>query len=146
MSEQVSPSFVAPMRRVLVAGGVTLCIALPAAAGLGYWAAGSPAAWGAVIGIALAMGFFGVTVALAAVTARLQPATFAVATLGGWLVKLVLLLATLAALRDADFYSRPALFTALVFGTAGSLAIETLVITRAQVPYTEPVPQPLNPR
>lgn len=138
MSGYASPGFVAPMRRILGVGGLGFVVAMPIAVAIGIAVAGSRGAWGAAIGIALAVGFFGVTIVLALLTARLQPTTFAVATLGGWLVKLILLLGALAALRDADFYSRSVLLGALLVGTAGSLAIETLVVSRARVPYTEP--------
>ncbi|MGV1003994.1 MAG: hypothetical protein ACOYEV_04325 [Candidatus Nanopelagicales bacterium] len=127
------------MRRILSVGGLGAGIALPLFTLIGYLAGGPAGAWGAAIGVGLAVCFFGITVLLAVLTARLGPTEFAVATLAGWLGKLVVLFVVLGALRDASFYSRPALFVALLLGTAGVLVLEALVVTKTRVPYTEPV-------
>ncbi len=107
-------ALVTPMRRVLRIGLVASLVALPIAVLIGYLVAGASGAWGAAIGMGIAVGFFTIT-----------------------LVKMVLLLVVLALLRDADFYSRPVLFVSLLVGTIGTLVLEALVVTRTQVPYTE---------
>jgi hypothetical protein len=144
MSQERTPpaagptALVAPMRRILRVGGIASAIALPAAALLGFLVGGAPGAWGALIGMGLAVSFFAVTIAVALVTARMDPTRLGIWVLGSWLVKMVLLLVVLALLRDADFYSRPALFIALLIGTAGGLLLEARIVTTTRVPYVEP--------
>lgn len=131
-------ALVAPMRRILRVGGVASAIALPTATLLGYLIGGAPGAWGALIGMGLAVSFFSVTIAVALVTARMDPTRLGIWVLGSWLVKMVLLIVVLALLQDRDFYSRPALFVALLVGTTGSLLLEARIVTTTRVPYVEP--------
>lgn len=130
---------VVPMRRMLTIGAVCGLIALPVAALLGYLVAGVPGAWGALIGMAIPICFFAITAVTALVTAHLGPTTLGIAVLGGWLLKIVLLLGVLLVLRGTDFYDRMTLFVALLLGTAGSLLLEALVVARTRVPYVEPI-------
>ncbi len=134
-------ALVAPMRRVVRLGAIAALVALPASALLGYLVDGSAGAWGALIGMGIAVGFFGVTVVVALLTAGMDATRLGVWVLGSWLVKLVLLIAVLALLRDQDFYSRPALFVSLLVGTVGSLLLEARVVSSTQVPYVEPTPR-----
>lgn len=131
-------ALVAPMRRVVRVGAIASAVALPASAVVGFLVAGAPGAWGALIGMALAVGFFGITVAVSLLTARMDPTKLGVWVLGSWLVKMALLIVVLAVLRGQDFYSRPALFVSLLVGTVGSLLLEARIVTSTQVPYVEP--------
>lgn len=131
-------ALVAPMRRILRTGALACLVALPASALVGYALGGAPGAWGALIGMGLAVGFFAVTVAVALLTARMDPTRLGVWVLGSWLLKVVLLIVVLAVLRGQDFYSRAALLGALLVGTAGSLLLEARIVTTTQVPYVEP--------
>jgi hypothetical protein len=133
-------ALVAPMRRVLRTGAVAAAIALPAAALIGYLLAGAPGAWGALIGMGLAVAFFGITVVVALLTARMDPTKLAMWVLGSWLVKMILLIAVLAPLREAGFYSKPALFVSLLVGTMGTLLLEARVVMTTRVPYVEREP------
>jgi hypothetical protein len=143
--EHTSPAagptaLVAPMRRILRVGGIAAAVALPVSALLGFLADGAAGAWGALIGMGLAVAFFAVTIGVALVTARMDPTRLGIWVLGSWLVKMLLLVVVLALLRDAEFYSRPALFVALLVGTAGSLLLEARIVTTTRVPYVEPGP------
>jgi len=134
-------ALVTPMRRVLRIGLIASLVALPLAVLIGHLVAGAAGAWGAAIGMGIAVGFFTITVGVALVTAGMDATALGASVLGSWLIKMVLLLVVLALLRDADFYSRPVLFIALLVGTIGTLVLEALVVTRTQVPYTEPPPR-----
>ena len=134
-------ALVTPMRRVLRIGLVASLVALPLAVLIGHLVAGAAGAWGAAIGMGIAVGFFTITVGVALTTAGMDATALGASVLGSWLIKMVLLLVALALLRDADFYSRPVLFIALLVGTIGTLVLEALVVTRTQVPYTEPPPR-----
>ncbi len=130
-------ALVTPMRRVLRVGLVASLVALPVAVVLGYAVAGASGAWGAAIGMGIAVGFFAITVGVALGTAGMGTTALGASVLGSWLIKMILLIVVLVLLRDADFYSRPVLFVALLLGTIGTLVLEALVVTRTQVPYTE---------
>jgi hypothetical protein len=134
-------ALVTPMRRVLRIGLIAFLVALPVAVLIGYLVAGAAGAWGAAIGMGIAVGFFTITVGVALGTAAMDATGLGASVLGSWLIKMVLLLVVLAVLRDADFYSRPVLFISLLIGTIGALVLEALVVTRTQVPYTESPPR-----
>jgi len=131
-------ALVVPMHRVLRTGALAALVALPGAALVGFLLAGAPGAWGALIGMGIAVAFFAVTVVVALVTAGMDATRLGAWVLGSWLLKIILLIVVLALLRDQDFYSRPALFVALLVGTAGSLVLEARVVTTTRVPYVEP--------
>jgi hypothetical protein len=134
-------ALVTPMRRVLRVGLIASLVALPVAVVLGYLVAGAAGAWGAAIGMGIAVGFFAITVGVALGTASMDATALGASVLGSWLIKMILLIVVLVLLRDADFYSRPVLFLALLVGTIGTLVLEALVVTRTQVPYTESPPR-----
>jgi hypothetical protein len=134
-------ALVRPMRRVLWVWLVAVLVGLPAAVIIGYLVAGGPGAWGAGIGMGLAVGFLAVTVGVALVTAGFGANALGASVLGSWVVKMVLLMVVLGLLRDADFYSRPVLFIAVLIGTVGTLLLESFVVMRTRVPYVEPGPR-----
>jgi hypothetical protein len=134
-------ALVTPMRRVLRIGLLASVVALPVAVLIGYLVAGASGAWGAAIGMGIAVGFFAITVGVALGTAGMDTTALGASVLGSWLIKMVLLIVVLVLLRDADFYSRPVLFISLLVGTIGTLVLEALVVTRTQVPYTEAPPR-----
>jgi hypothetical protein len=134
-------ALVTPMRRVLRVGLVASLVALPVAVLLGYLVAGASGAWGAAIGMGIAVGFLAITVGVALGTAGMDATALGASVLGSWLIKMILLIVVLVLLRDADFYSRPVLFISLLVGTVGTLVLEAIVVTRTQVPYTESPPR-----
>lgn len=129
---------VLPMRRTVLVGYAVALVALPLAAAIGWAVAGAAGAWGGLLGIAVPVGFLSVTAVVALATARLEPAKLGAAVLGSWLLKVILLIAVLAALRPADFYSRGVFFAAFVVATVGYLVLEAVVVTRTRTPYVEP--------
>jgi len=127
-----------PMAAVLRWGTAGSVVALLAAGAIGFLLAGSPGFWGVVLGIAIPVAFYSITVIVAVVTVRVRPEIFGAAILGSWVVKIAVLIAVLALLRDADFYSRGAFFVAFVAGTVGYLVAEAVIVVRTRVPYLEP--------
>lgn len=131
-------ALVVPMNRILRRGAVAAMVALPVATVLGYLIGGSAGAWGALLGMGIAVAFFGVTVAVALATARTRHTSMlGLAVVASWIIKVGLLIGALAYLRGQDFYSRPALFVALLIGTVGTLLLEARVVATTQVPYIE---------
>jgi hypothetical protein len=130
-------ALVVPMHRVLRTGALASLVALPLSALLGYLLGGTAGAWGALIGMGIAVAFFAVTVGVALLTAGMDATRLGIWVLGSWLVKVVILIVVLALLRDSDFYSRSALLVSLLIGTAGSLLLEARIVTTTRVPYVE---------
>ncbi|HEY3436664.1 MAG TPA: hypothetical protein VGK35_03140 [Actinotalea sp.] len=98
----------------------------------------SAGVWGAVIGVAIALVFSGTTVVSMLVTAHSPVTTTAVVILGGWLVKMVVLVATLVVLGDQHFYDRKVLVGVLLAGVLGSTYLDYRAVARGRVPYTTP--------
>ena len=57
--------------------------------------------------------------------------------MGSWLVKIVVLIAMLAVLDGADFYSRGVFFGTLLITTFGYLGMEAWIVARTRVLYLE---------
>ena len=127
-----------PMTAVLRWGTAGSLVALVVAGGLGYLVAGTQGLWGGVLGIAIPVAFYSITVIVAVVTVRVRPEIFGAAILGSWVLKIAVLIGVLAVLRDATFYSRGAFFVAFVVGTVGYLVAEAVIVVRTRVPYLEP--------
>lgn len=126
------------MTAVLRWGTLGSLVALVVAAAIGYLVAGSEGLWGAGLGIAIPVAFYSITVIVAVITVRVRPEVFGAAILGSWVVKIAVLIGVLAALSNADFYSRGAFFIAFVVGTVGYLIAEAIIVVRTRVPYLEP--------
>lgn len=126
------------MSAVLKWGTLGSVVAMVLAGGIGWLVQGSAGLWGGVLGIAIPVAFYSVTVVVALVTLRVRPEVFGAAILGSWVVKIAILIGVLAALSNADFYSRGAFFIAFVVGTVGYLVAEALIVVKTRVPYIEP--------
>lgn len=126
------------MTAVLRWGSLASLVAMVVAVVAGFLIAGMPGLWGGLLGIAIPVAFFSITVIVAIVTVRVRPEVFGAAILGSWLLKIVVLIAVLAVLSGADFYDRAVFFGAFVVGTVGYLVTEAIVVMRTRVPYIEP--------
>jgi hypothetical protein len=125
------------MRRILRIGAVSAALFIPAAALIGMGLGGTPGLWAGVLGALVPLAFFGVTVAIALLSARMSTTALGAVVLGSWLLKMVLLIAVLVALRGSDFYDRTVFGVVLLVGTIGALTLEALVVTRTRVPYVD---------
>lgn len=131
------------MGAVLRWGSLGAVVALILAAGIGWLVDGTTGLWGGLLGIAIPVCFFSITVIVALLTLRVRPEVFGATLLGSWVLKLIVLIAVLALLSGADFYNRTVFFVAFVVGTVGYLVMEATVIVRTRVPYIEPnTPEP----
>lgn len=135
---QAPASLLLPMRRFLIVAGLGLATLLPVATGLGWLLGGAPVGWGILLGLALPAAFFGVSVVVALATARMGSGPFAAVVLTSWVIKVIVLMVILAALREADFYAKPAFLVAFAVGVVGWLAAEWVVVTRTKTLYVEP--------
>lgn len=132
------------MMAVLRWGSFGSLIAMVLAIVIGFLIAGMPGLWGGLLGIAIPVAFFSITVLVAVITVRVRPEVFGAAILGSWLIKIVVLIAVLAVLSRADFYDRAIFFAAFVVGTIGYLVTEAVIVVRTRVPYIEPEQRPVS--
>ena len=127
-----------PLARVLRVGLPAASGLLIAAAGLGGLIRGSAGAWGGLLGAAVPAVFLGITAAVGVRARRVDVRQLGVFVLGSWLVKLVLLVAFLAWLRQQDWFDRPMFFVVLLVGTAGLLSLEGWLVSRSPQLYVTP--------
>jgi hypothetical protein len=128
--------------RMTLAGLAALVVLAPVAAAAGGLVAGTAGVWGGLLGVSLPGLVLLVTLAAVWLTRNASATALAAAVFGSYLVKLVLLLVVLAALREADFYHRPVLGITALLGLVLALVVEALAVVRANAPYVEPVASP----
>jgi hypothetical protein len=140
MTARTDPDPSAPLRAAVRLGGAGAVVLAVVSCVVGYLVRGTPGLWGALVGSAIAVGFVLFTAGSVLFTARLEPAMSGVVLLGGWLVKLLLLIAVLAVLRGLGFYDRTTLVVVVVVAAVGVLGLETAAVVRTRVPYVDPEP------
>jgi hypothetical protein len=101
--------------------------------GLGYALAGTDGLWSALVGVALAVVFAGITAASMLIAIRFRLAAFFGIVMGAWLLKLVIFVVLLVLVRDQPFVDDVVLFLALVVSIIGTLAIDALVVVRGRL-------------
>ena len=106
--------------------------------GVGALVAGRPGVWGALLGVAMTLVFSGTTIVSMLVTARSSAATTGAVIMGTWLVKMIVLIGALVALRPLGFYDRMVLGVVLLVGVLGAALLDYRAVRRGRVPYTEP--------
>lgn len=125
------------LRRALVWGAlVSLAIAVVTSV-VGLVVAGAPGLVSGLLGAVFALLFLGVTAASLLVAGRfrgLGTNAFFAAMLAGWLVKFVVFLLAMLALRDQPWVSPVVLFAAIVATVLASLVVDAVVISRARIP------------
>lgn len=107
---------------------------------IGWFTAGAAGVWGALIGVAIALVFSGTTVVSHLRTADSSVQVTGAVILGAWLVKILVVIALLAVLRPLTFYDRNMLALTLVVGVLGSVYLDYLAVTKARMPYVQPLP------
>jgi hypothetical protein len=105
---------------------------------VGALVSGTAGVWGALVGVALAAFFCGVTIWSMLRTVGASPATTAGVVMGAWVGKIVVLVVVLAVLRSQDFYDRWVLFAVLATGAIGSALLDYRAVQRGRVPYVQP--------
>ncbi|HMT51297.1 hypothetical protein [Dietzia sp. UBA5065] len=129
----------AGLRKALTLGTAALAVLMLLSAGL--WGAldGTPGLWGALLGAAIGGVFVLLTAVVVVATAQTSPNVTGAVLLGTWLLKLIVAIGVVAALKPLDFYSRRAFALTLVVAMIVVLATETVAIIRHKAPAVEPV-------
>jgi len=125
--------------------GILAAALLVVGGGLGYLFAGPDGLISAILGTVVAVLFSAITVISIIVAIRFEVAGFFAIIMGAWLVKFVLFIVALLALREQEFISPLVLFLSLVVGITATIAIDCLVVYRARMPYVSDVRLPGDP-
>ena len=124
-----------PLKRAVQLGVKALLVIMLVSLAIWGGLKGLPGIWGVLIGAALGGGFVLCTAFSVLFTAKSTPSTTIAVVLGGWLLKLVLLLGVLAVIREMDFYDTWALFLSVVAALVVTLGTEVWGIVTSKVTY-----------
>lgn len=121
-----------------------LATAVLAVAGVivGYAVAGMSGLWSALVAILLAAVFLGLTSVTILIANRwhgdpLYVPIFFGAVMGGWIIKFVVFIVVLLALRGASWLNGTVFFVALVVSVVVSLVIDVLVMVKMRIPVVD---------
>ena len=120
--------------RVLKLGAILIAAIALIGGAIGYALAGQNGLVSALIGSGLALLFVSMTALSVQLGAKLPLAGFFGVVMGGWLIKLVGFIITMALLKSADFINGPVLFFTIVVSVLGALAIDAVVVMRSRIP------------
>lgn len=123
--------------------GALLALAVAVVGSLaGFFADGGRGVVSALVGAVVAFLFTAVTAASIILATRitkgdiLNPVYFVI-VLGGWLLKFILFLVLVFALKDQPWLNTIVLFVAIVASVVGSLVIDVVVVARSRLPYVD---------
>ncbi len=105
---------------------------------VGFLVAGSSGVWGALLGSALTIIFSGTTVLTMLKTTGSSPQMMAGVVLGGWVAKMIVLVAALAVLGQFEFYNKYVFAAVLLIGVMGSVGLDYRAVSRGRMPYVVP--------
>lgn len=106
--------------------------------GIGYLVAQVPGLWGALIAAGLGLVFTFTTVATLRFLVGRGPELLQIVLIGGWLIKMALVVVLMIWLRQQDFYDRPVFFLTLVVVVVGAVVVEIGTIATTRIPTVEP--------
>ena len=132
--------------RILKYTGLLALVIAVVGGGLGYLFAGTDGLWSALVGVGLAILFAAITAASMLVAIRFTLGAFFGIVMGAWLLKLVIFIVLLVALRDQPFVNDVVLFLALVVSIIGTLAVDALVVVRGRLAYVSDAALPPAPQ
>jgi hypothetical protein len=125
------------LRRAVVLGALAAAVIAVVAAVAGWLVAGASGLVSGLIGAAFALVFLAITAVSLIVAGRfggLGSSPFFAVLLGGWIVKFVVFLGAMLALRDQAWVQRGVLFAAVVATVLASLVVDVVVVSRARIP------------
>ncbi|AKK02884.1 hypothetical protein CEPID_05075 [Corynebacterium epidermidicanis] len=124
-----------PLMRAIRFGSIALLVVtLVSLVGWGYLRE-LPGIWGVLIGAAIGGGFVLLTAMSVLMTASTTPATTGAVVLGGWLLKIVVLLIAMYVLAGQTFYDRMAFFVTVVLALIVVLGTEVWGVITSRVTY-----------
>lgn len=137
-----TPTSVPVMKRVLK-WSLLLTLAIAVVGGVvGYFVAGIPGVWSALVAAGVTLLFTGLTVLSIMLAARFDPMFFIAVILGMWILKFIAFLGVLAIVKAFDFTHDWMLWSTMMAAMVGQLAIDVVVVQRSRQPYVSDVKLP----
>ena len=135
--EPISPyeDHTLPLKRGLKLGSRALAVATVVSLAIWGAVAGLPGLSGVVLGAAIGGSFVLLTAVSVLVTSNSTPSTTMAVVLGSWLLKIVVLVMVLFAIRDLDFYHTVSLFVTVVVVLLLTLGTEVWAIVTSKVTF-----------
>ncbi|TWT28850.1 hypothetical protein FRX94_01285 [Corynebacterium canis] len=127
-----------PLIRALRYGAYALLVIALCSLALWGWVADLAGVWGVLLGAAIGGGFMLLTVLSVLVTSDTSPTTTGAVVLGGWLVKVIVLIIVLYLIQDLGFYHKWALLVTTVLALLAVLTCEVWGVITAKVTYVQP--------
>ena len=129
-----NPSSTSEVFSAVLKQGLLLVLAIAViGGGVGLVAAGVSGLLSGLIGAALALLFSTMTALSVKFGGKLSLGGFFGVVLGGWIFKMVLFIAIVAALRGANFIDGPVFFFTLVASILGTLVIDSLIVMKSRI-------------
>lgn len=129
-----NPSSTSEVFAAVLKQGLLLVLAIAViGGGVGFLLAGVNGLLSGLIGAALAMLFSTMTALSVKFGGKLSLGGFFGVVLGGWIFKMVLFIAIVAALRGANFIDGPVFFFTLVASILGTLVIDSLIVMKSRI-------------
>ncbi|MDV2427954.1 hypothetical protein RAE06_03475 [Corynebacterium tuberculostearicum] len=123
------------MQRAVKLGGLALLFITVVSLAVWGGISGLPGIWGVLVGAAIGGGFVLFTALSVLLTANTTPANTMAVVLGGWLLKVIVLVMVLLVIRDMDFYDTVALFVTVMLALFATLGTEVWAVVTSRVTY-----------
>lgn len=132
-----------PIMREVLKWSLVLTAAIAVVGGLiGWFVAGWPGAWSAIVAAVLTLLFTGVTELSIILAARFDPIYFVAVILGAWILKFLVFLGALALVKQLAFTHDWMLWSCMVVAMLGQLAIDVIVVSRSRQGHVSDVRLP----
>lgn len=129
-----NPSSTSEVFSMVLKQGLLLVAAIAViGGGVGLLVAGVTGLLSGLIGAALALLFSTMTALSVKFGGKLSLGGFFGVVLGGWIFKMVVFIAIVAALRGANFIDGPVFFFTLVASILGTLVIDSLIVMKSRI-------------
>lgn len=119
--------------RMLLATGVGALLG----SGIGYLVAQMSGVWAALVAAGIGLFFTGTTVVLIYLVVGRGPELLQLVLLGGWIVKMGVVLVLLLWLRNLDFYHRETFVAVLILLALALVAVELITVIRTPLPAVD---------
>lgn len=139
MTDVTEPTSVPVFRRVLRWSAVVAAIVAVVGGLIGFFVAGWPGVVSALIGAAITLVFAGITVLSLILAARVDTLYFMAVILGAWLLKFVLFLGVLFAIKGQPFIHDWMLWGSVVAAVIGTLIVDVACVVTARLGHVSDV-------
>ncbi|ALA67095.1 hypothetical protein [Corynebacterium lactis] len=99
---------------------------------------GMAGVWGVLLGAAISGSFVLLTVLGVLFTAKTSPTTTLAVVMGGWLLKIVILIGVLIIIRNLQFYDHLTFFVTVVLTLVVTLGAEVWGMSQSNLTYVQP--------